>query len=105
MKLRGLRIELGEIAAVLREQPGVGSAAVVVRGATPAEQRLVAYLTGEAPDPAELRSALKRRLPEYMVPSAFVTLDALRCPPTANSTPPRCPHPRRASPPRSAVPR
>ena len=77
VKLRGLRIELGEIAAVLREQPGVGSAAVVVRGATPAEQRLVAYLTGEAPDPAELRAALKRRLPEYMVPSAFVTLDAL----------------------------
>ncbi|MBB5113500.1 amino acid adenylation domain-containing protein [Micromonospora echinospora] len=77
VKLRGLRIEPGEIAAVLREQPGVGSAAVVVRGATPAEQRLVAYLTGEAPDPAALRAALKRRLPEYMVPSAFVRLDAL----------------------------
>jgi amino acid adenylation domain-containing protein len=71
VKLRGLRIEPGEIAAVLREQPGVLTAAVVVR-----EQRLVAYLTGDAPV-AELREALRRRLPEYMVPSAFVTLDAL----------------------------
>ncbi|MFJ6198204.1 amino acid adenylation domain-containing protein [Micromonospora sp. NPDC092111] len=81
VKLRGLRIELGEIVAVLREQPGIGTAAVTVRGATPAEQRLVAYLTpaagAEAPDQAALREALKRRLPEYMVPSAFVPLDAL----------------------------
>ncbi|GAB1510324.1 non-ribosomal peptide synthetase/MFS transporter [Actinophytocola sp. KF-1] len=71
VKLRGLRIEPGEIAAVLREQPGVGAAVVVVR-----EQRLVAYLTGDAAV-TELREALRRRLPEYMVPSAFVTLDAL----------------------------
>ncbi|MEU7574932.1 amino acid adenylation domain-containing protein [Micromonospora sp. NPDC049240] len=81
VKLRGLRIEPGEIAAVLREQPGVGAAAVAVRGATPAGQRLVAYVTpaagGGAVDPAALREALRRRLPDYMVPSAFVPLDAL----------------------------
>ncbi|MFE9204242.1 amino acid adenylation domain-containing protein [Micromonospora sp. NPDC007230] len=81
VKLRGLRIELGEIVAVLREQPGIGSAAVAVRGATPAEQRLVAYVTlaagAEALDQAALREALKRQLPEYMVPSVFVPLDAL----------------------------
>ncbi len=71
VKLRGLRIEPGEIAAVLREQPGVRAAAVVVR-----DQRLVAYLTGEART-EDLREALRRGLPEYMVPSAFVTLDAL----------------------------
>jgi surfactin synthase thioesterase subunit len=82
VKLRGLRIEPGEIAAVLREQPGVGSAAVVVRGAG-RDRRLVAYLTadttdgGAEPDPAALREALKRRLPEYMVPAAFVVLDAM----------------------------
>lgn len=79
VKLRGLRIELGEIAAVLREQPGVGSAVVVVRGVGPAEQRLVAYLTRDNGDlePATVRDALKLRLPEYMVPTAFVVLDAL----------------------------
>ncbi|HWM02242.1 MAG TPA: amino acid adenylation domain-containing protein, partial [Actinophytocola sp.] len=70
VKLRGLRIEPGEVAAVLREQPGVTAAAVVVR-----DQRLVAYVVGEVDgDP---REALRRVLPEYMVPAAFVTLDAL----------------------------
>ncbi|HEX6872401.1 MAG TPA: MFS transporter, partial [Micromonosporaceae bacterium] len=82
VKLRGLRIELGEIAAVLREQPGIGSAAVVVRGTSPGDQRLVAYLTADrggagTPDPASLREALKRRLPDYMVPAVLVVLDSL----------------------------
>ncbi|MBG0832464.1 amino acid adenylation domain-containing protein [Planomonospora sp. ID67723] len=87
VKLRGLRIELGEIETALRERPEVAEAVVVVREDTPGDKRLVAYLTAagrdterdadEDIDAAELRAALKRTLPDYMVPAAFVTLEAL----------------------------
>ncbi|MER5337801.1 amino acid adenylation domain-containing protein [Micromonospora sp. NPDC002717] len=76
VKLRGLRIELGEIESALREQPGVAEAAVIVREDSPGDKRLTAYVVGGA-EHAALKSALKETLPEYMVPSAFVTLDAL----------------------------
>ncbi|MDQ3788828.1 MAG: amino acid adenylation domain-containing protein, partial [Actinomycetota bacterium] len=74
VKLRGLRIELGEIEAALRDQDGVTEAVVVVREDNPGDKRLVAYTVGTAPD---LKAALKETLPEYMVPAAFVELDAL----------------------------
>ncbi|AGC43389.1 non-ribosomal peptide synthetase [Myxococcus stipitatus DSM 14675] len=80
VKLRGFRIELGEIEAALRESPGVRNAVVVVREDAPGQQRLVAYLTareGATPEVGELRRALLRHLPEFMVPSAFVVLEAL----------------------------
>ncbi|WP_433414231.1 amino acid adenylation domain-containing protein [Microtetraspora malaysiensis] len=80
VKLRGLRIELGEIETTLRERDEVADAVVIVREDTPGDKRLVAYLTpaGEAEiDVTELRAALKQGLPDYMVPTAFVTLDAL----------------------------
>jgi len=81
VKLRGLRIELGEIEVALREQPGVRDAAVAVKEPTPGDRRLVGYLVGDsrarAPEPAAVRAALARRLPDYMVPSALVRLDAL----------------------------
>ncbi|MEU8367815.1 non-ribosomal peptide synthetase/MFS transporter [Micromonospora tulbaghiae] len=76
VKLRGLRIELGEIESALREQPGVTEATVVVREDSPGDKRLTAYLVGAA-EHAALKAALKDTLPEYMVPAAFVTLDAL----------------------------
>ncbi|QLQ35472.1 non-ribosomal peptide synthetase/MFS transporter [Micromonospora robiginosa] len=76
VKLRGLRIELGEIESALREQPGVTEATVIVREDSPGDKRLTAYLVGPA-EHAELKAALKDTLPEYMVPAAFVTLDAL----------------------------
>ncbi|MEV6370682.1 amino acid adenylation domain-containing protein [Micromonospora musae] len=76
VKLRGLRIELGEIESALREQPGVTEAAVIVREDTPGDKRLTAYLVGAA-EHTEVKAALKETLPEYMVPAAFVTLDAL----------------------------
>ncbi|MEU5445348.1 amino acid adenylation domain-containing protein [Streptomyces griseofuscus] len=80
VKVRGFRIELGEIETALVRQPGVGQAVVVVREDEPGEPRIVAYLTADAggtPDQSDLRRALGRTLPEHMLPSAFVVLDAL----------------------------
>ncbi|MGS1054645.1 non-ribosomal peptide synthase/polyketide synthase [Burkholderia glumae] len=85
VKLRGFRIELGEIEARLGGLPGVQAAAVLARGDGPGlsdDRRLVGYYTGEAQDAEALRAALQASLPEYMVPAAFVHLEAL--PLTAN---------------------
>jgi amino acid adenylation domain-containing protein len=77
VKIRGFRIEPGEIEAALLALPGVREAAVAVReDGGPGERRLVAYVAGEVSGEAA-RAALRERLPEYMVPSAFVMLDAL----------------------------
>ncbi|HEX2207628.1 MAG TPA: amino acid adenylation domain-containing protein, partial [Longimicrobium sp.] len=78
VKVRGHRIEPGEIEAVLRRHPAVRDAVVAVRGAD-TTKRLVAWVVaheGAAPEPAELAAAVKERLPAYMVPSAVVLLDA-----------------------------
>ena len=85
VKIRGYRIEQGEIEVALAAHPEVGHAAVVVREDTPGEKRLVAYFVphgGPAPKAGELRSFLREKLPEYMMPAAFVPLAAL--PVTAN---------------------
>jgi acyl carrier protein len=85
IKLRGFRVELGEIEAVLRQHSGVQQTVVVVREDTRGDPRLVAYLVGSGPvvfEPSELRDLLKQTLPDHMVPAAFVQLPAL--PLTAN---------------------
>jgi amino acid adenylation domain-containing protein len=82
VKLRGYRIEPGEIEAALEAHPGVQRAVVAVRRDGPGEPRLVAYTAGPGPDAGELERHLRDRLPAYMVPAAFVALAEL--PLTAN---------------------
>ena len=80
VKIRGFRIELGEIETLLRAHDDVKQAVVVVREDAPGEKRLVAYLVPAAepaPNATALRAWLKKDLPEYMVPAAFVMLAAL----------------------------
>jgi amino acid adenylation domain-containing protein len=80
VKIRGFRVELGEVEAKLAACPGVREALVTVDEDRAGERRLVAYLTprdGEKPRISEIRSALARLVPDYMVPGAFVTIDAL----------------------------
>ncbi|MBF6170939.1 non-ribosomal peptide synthetase [Nocardia blacklockiae] len=81
VKIRGFRIELGEIEAAVLAQDGVRTAAVIVREDVPGDKRIVAYLTGRA-DTRAVSAGVAALLPEYMVPSAFVALDAI--PLTAN---------------------
>ncbi|MBV9110545.1 MAG: amino acid adenylation domain-containing protein, partial [Gemmatimonadetes bacterium] len=76
VKVRGFRIELGEIEAALRQASGVRDCTVIAREDRTGDPRLVAYVVGDAEAEA-LRDRLRRTLPEYMVPSAFVSMDAL----------------------------
>ena len=80
LKVRGFRVEPGEVETALAKHPGVAEAVVVAREDRPGDLRLVGYVV--PPRAEELREYLSGRLPQYMVPSAFVVLDAL--PLTAN---------------------
>jgi amino acid adenylation domain-containing protein len=78
VKIRGFRIELGEIELAVRQHPAVREAIVVAREDASGEKRLLAYVVAERdfPTGSDLRSFLKDKLPEYMMPAAFVRLDA-----------------------------
>jgi len=91
VKIRGFRIELGEIEAVLAQHPVVRETVVIAQEDAPSDKRLVAYVVaneGHEPTVSELRRFLKEKLPEYMVPSAFVMLEAV--PLTPNGKVDRC---------------
>src|ERR1051325_1237905 len=80
VKIRGFRVEPEEIEAVLVEHPGVRTAHVMAYGEVSGDKRLAAYIVArQQPEPStvELRQFLKGRVPEYMVPSAFVLMEAL----------------------------
>lgn len=85
VKIRGFRIELGEIEAALMLHPGVREVLALARDEQPGESRLVAYVVprqGGSPSANDLRRALAAQLPDYMIPSAFVLINAI--PLTAN---------------------
>ncbi|HEY0735442.1 MAG TPA: amino acid adenylation domain-containing protein [Herpetosiphonaceae bacterium] len=80
VKIRGFRVEPGEVEVVLGRNPEIRECVVIARADTTGHQRLVAYVVpAEAPGPttSDLRLFLKQQLPDYMVPSVFVKLDAL----------------------------
>ncbi|GAA1973174.1 non-ribosomal peptide synthetase [Kitasatospora viridis] len=80
VKILGHRVEPGEVEAALGNHPEVGAAAVAVRPTAAGDKQLVGYVVpgaGAAPDGARLREYLRERLPEHLVPTAWVTLDEL----------------------------
>jgi amino acid adenylation domain-containing protein len=80
VKIRGYRIEPGEINAVLHEHPSVQACVVIAREDVPGDRRLVAYIVPKADsqrDEQSLRESIRRRLPDYMEPAAFVWLESL----------------------------
>jgi acyl carrier protein len=80
VKLRGFRIELGEIEEALKDEAGIADAVTKVHELAPGDERLVAYVTlepGQRLSVVALRKRLRRVLPDYMIPQAFETLDAL----------------------------
>lgn len=79
VKIRGYRIELGEIETILDQHPAVREAVVIAREDTPGDKRLVAYMIpnqNQKLSSSELRDYVKQKLPEFMIPSHFVALDA-----------------------------
>nr|QRW40812.1 diguanylate cyclase [bacterium] len=97
IKLRGFRIEPGEVEAALAELPEVATAAVVLREDRAGERRLVAYIVPAGdrslPEPVELRRRLATLLPDYMIPAAFVALDRLPLSPNGKLDRPALPVP------------
>ncbi|OSM95662.1 non-ribosomal peptide synthetase [Lonsdalea populi] len=84
VKIRGFRIELGEIEACIRFYPGVQDVVVLAREDVPGDRRLVGYYTDvQAVAEDQLHAFLTQRLPDYMVPSAYVRLDSLPLTPNA----------------------
>jgi amino acid adenylation domain-containing protein len=80
VKIRGIRVELGEIEALLSQHPDVAQAVAIVREDLPDRQQLVGYVVSNrerVPTTSELRHFLKQKLPDYMVPSTFMTIESI----------------------------
>ncbi|OOV11943.1 hypothetical protein SM007_39635 [Streptomyces avermitilis] len=93
VKVRGFRVELGEVEAALSAHPAVSQAVVVAREDVPGERRLIGYVVPDDPQAGGRRARREEReqLPDYMVPAAVLVLDSCRSPVTARSTAPPCP--------------
>lgn len=99
VKVRGYRVELGEVEAALREHPAVRQAVVTAREDSPGHRRLVAYVVPDgATTASDLRRALAERLPDYMVPVAFVFLERLPLTPSGKVSRRELPPPGETSP-------
>ncbi|MFF2044616.1 amino acid adenylation domain-containing protein [Kitasatospora sp. NPDC058170] len=105
VKVRGFRVEPGEVEAALLSHPSVSRAVVVARSDGPGGTALVAYVVGTEPDPAALREFTATRLPEYMVPSAVVVLGSLPLTPSGKTDRQALPAPDFASSAASRAPR
>ncbi|MEH2266222.1 non-ribosomal peptide synthetase [Nostoc sp.] len=77
VKIRGFRIELAEIEAILIQHPDIKQVVVIAREDEPGKKFLVAYIVAKDSSPSSLRNFLKEKLPDYMIPAAFVFLEAL----------------------------
>lgn len=77
IKIRGFRVELGEIEAMLHLHESIRECSVIVRQVTATENELIAYVAGDMPTEAEVRAFLKERLPTYMIPAHFCLMAAL----------------------------
>jgi non-ribosomal peptide synthetase component F len=96
VKIRGFRVELAEIETVLNQHVEVREAVVVAREDVPGDKRLAAYVVpvqGQSPAPGELRSYLQAKLPDYMVPFAYVSMEALPLTPNGKVDRQRLPAP------------
>jgi acyl-coenzyme A synthetase/AMP-(fatty) acid ligase/acyl carrier protein len=101
IKIRGIRIEPGEIEALLSQHPAIWQSVVVAHQEPAGDKRLVAYLVprpGQVPTPAELRHFLAEKLPEAMIPSTFVKLTALPLTPNGKVNRQALPAPDRIAP-------
>jgi natural product biosynthesis luciferase-like monooxygenase protein len=101
IKIRGYRVELGEIEAILADHPLVREAIVVAREDTPGHERLVGYIVPRStpgPTASELKAHVEARLPDFMVPSAFLDLDALPLTPNGKVDRAALPPPERSRP-------
>jgi amino acid adenylation domain-containing protein len=101
VKIRGFRIELGEIETVLGRHPGIRECTVVTSGAGAGQTRLVAYYVVEGKHPpttTQLRTFLKEKLPDYMVPGSFVQMPGLPLTPNGKVDRRALPQPERARP-------
>lgn len=97
VKIRGHRVELGEVSELLQECEGVRQVVVQLREDSPGDQRLVAYVIADYTKEMDLRDFAKRKLPQYMIPSHYIFMDTFPLTPTLKVDRKRLPSPKTKS--------